>query len=64
MRCPKFQYKKLDMQRQMHEFSKDILFGNFRVLIILPIAVEMFLYYEICLVKDYFSFMITSNNNV
>ena len=43
MRCPKFQHKKLDMQRQMHEFSKDILFGNFRVLIILPIAVEMFL---------------------
>ena len=41
-------------------FSNDFLFRYFRALIIIPIAFEiLFLIYEMCLVKDNFSSMIT-----
>ena len=44
---------------------KIFLFRYFRALIIIPIAFEiLFLIYEICLVKDNFSSMITPKNFV
>ena len=67
MHYPKFLSNKLSMGIQMNDIGllKDFLFRYLRALIIIPIAFEiLFLIYEICLVKDNFSSMITHKNFV